>query len=133
MYGDYNPNQRPTRYEEACERGYGGPPPRKRTVYRCGGYGSYDGHCGASDCETCYPGCGDRDEEEGSEQETSKTKVVIARKARNQGHWYGEIRPGDQVSVTSGFTYLSGGGRTGYFRSYTRIKKGPAWAEDGAA
>ena len=25
--------------------------------YRCGGYASYTGHCGATDCETCYPGC----------------------------------------------------------------------------
>jgi hypothetical protein len=23
---------------------------------RCGGYASYSGHCGASDCETCHPG-----------------------------------------------------------------------------
>ena len=26
-------------------------------IYKCGGYASYTGHCGASDCETCYPGC----------------------------------------------------------------------------
>jgi len=25
-------------------------------TYRCGGYSSYDGHCGATDCETCHPG-----------------------------------------------------------------------------
>lgn len=25
-------------------------------TYRCGGYSSYDGHCGALDCETCHPG-----------------------------------------------------------------------------
>ena len=24
--------------------------------YRCGGYNDYRGHCGATDCETCYPG-----------------------------------------------------------------------------
>jgi predicted nucleic acid-binding Zn-ribbon protein len=28
----------------------------KRQTYRCGGYGSYNGHCGALDCETCHPG-----------------------------------------------------------------------------
>lgn len=25
-------------------------------TYRCGGYASYTGHCGALDCETCHPG-----------------------------------------------------------------------------
>lgn len=32
-----------------------------RTVYRCGGYASYSGHCGGTDCETCYPGCSSED------------------------------------------------------------------------
>jgi hypothetical protein len=27
-----------------------------RPTYRCGGYASYTGHCGALDCETCHPG-----------------------------------------------------------------------------
>jgi len=26
-------------------------------MYRCGGYRSPRGHCGADDCEDCYPGC----------------------------------------------------------------------------
>ena len=30
-------------------------------TYKCGGYASYTGHCGASDCETCYPGCSKRE------------------------------------------------------------------------
>ena len=25
--------------------------------YRCGGWSSYYGPCGALDCESCYPGC----------------------------------------------------------------------------
>ena len=25
-------------------------------AYRCGGYSSRSGHCGADDCETCHPG-----------------------------------------------------------------------------
>ena len=25
--------------------------------YRCGGWASFDGPCGATDCEDCYPGC----------------------------------------------------------------------------
>jgi hypothetical protein len=29
---------------------------RSHNTYRCGGYGSYTGHCGAGDCETCHPG-----------------------------------------------------------------------------
>jgi hypothetical protein len=28
----------------------------RHTTYRCGGYSSYTGHCGAGDCETCHPG-----------------------------------------------------------------------------
>jgi len=30
--------------------------PYDRT-YRCGGWGSYHGPCGADDCEDCNPGC----------------------------------------------------------------------------
>lgn len=30
-------------------------------TYKCGGYASYTGHCGASDCETCYPGCSEQE------------------------------------------------------------------------
>ena len=26
-------------------------------AYNCGGYSNYTGHCGATDCEDCYPGC----------------------------------------------------------------------------
>lgn len=29
---------------------------RNFKTYRCGGYSSYSGHCGAGDCETCHPG-----------------------------------------------------------------------------
>jgi len=51
---------------------------------------------------------------------------VIARKGRFEGTRR-EIKPGDKVTVTSGFTYEKGGPRTGYFRHYVRVGKGPAW------
>ena len=44
--------------------------------YRCGGYGSYFGHCGAEDCETCHPG----------------GAASIARDAAND-QWLSEVEP----------------------------------------
>jgi hypothetical protein len=73
-------------------------------------------------CGGCY------EDEHGREEETSSSKVVTARKARFVGKAY-EIRPGDRVKVTSGFRYMVGGPRTGYFRYRTRVTKGPAWTE----
>lgn len=86
-----------------------------RTCDRCGTrYHASEGGC---ECE---------DEEE--EESVFTTKIVTARKARFVGR-PGEIRKGDTVKVTSGFTYKVGGPRTGYFvPSYTRMVKGPAWA-----
>lgn len=54
-------------YHEACDLGYDGPPPRRRR-YSCGGYASATGHCGATDCETCYPHGEDEEEEEESDE-----------------------------------------------------------------
>lgn len=99
--------------------------PRRKT-YRCGGYAAYSGHCGATDCETCYPGCSSYDEDEGEELSVETAKTVTARKGRFVGTT-SEIRPGDRVRVTSGFGYERNGPRTGYFRSYRRVSKGPAW------
>lgn len=101
---------------------------RRRSRYRCGGFASYYGPCGATDCDSCYPGGGYGSDEEPEEQEKVVSKLVIARKARFVG-LPSEIRPGDKVRVTSGFTYTSNGPRTGYFRRYVRVSKGPAWAE----
>lgn len=50
----------------------------------------------------------DYDDEEETEKEVTRTRVVVARKAR------GSIKPGDLVSITDGFTYEPGGKRTGY-------------------
>lgn len=47
MYHDYDYD----RYED-----YDGPRRSTRKVYRCGGWASYDGPCGALDCEDCHPG-----------------------------------------------------------------------------
>jgi hypothetical protein len=118
-------------YEEACDRGYDGPPPgyRNRNRYRCGGYASYDGHCGATDCDTCYPG-GCDEEDEDRVEETTTRKRVIARKARSD-RGGNEIRPGDTVVVFGGFSYIPGGPRVGYLpKTYLRIAKGPAWTEE---
>ena len=124
-------------YEEACDRGYDGPSPAqerrmRRSRYSCGGYASYTGHCGATDCSTCNPGGGD-DEEEQEEQETTTAKVVTARKARYEGT-YREIRPGDRVRVTSGFAYKKDGPRTGYLpKRYHRVACGPNWTDEAKA
>jgi len=120
-------------YEEACDRGYDGPSPaqerRMRSRYSCGGYASYTGHCGAYDCSTCYPG-GGYDEEEPEEQEALTSKTVTARKGRYEGTAR-EIRPGDRVRVTSGFTYVEGGPRTGYLsKGYSRVSCGPNWTDE---
>lgn len=65
------------------------------------------------------------------ERETTTSKTVTARKARNPDSLWNEIRPGDRVTVTSGFTYLPGGPRVSYLgRTYRRLSKGPAWDND---
>lgn len=100
--------------------------PARRNTYRCGGWASYYGPCGATDCESCYPGgCA---EDEDREEEATTSRIVKARKARYVGT-FREIRPGDKVRVTSGFNYQPGGPRTGYLpKDYHRVMKGPAWA-----
>jgi D-serine deaminase-like pyridoxal phosphate-dependent protein len=106
---------------------------RKRR-YRCGGYSSYTGHCGATDCDTCHPGYSD-DEDETDEDElltASSTKVVTARKARLDS-WRLEVRPGDSVRVTTGFTYVRDGERVAYFKSESRVAKGKGWPVEAPA
>lgn len=84
--------------------------------------------CGAYDCERCRPGCNDR-EDEPVEGTVETSKAVTARKARYTGK-AAEIRPGDRVQVTNGFTYEVNGPRTGYYRTYKRVARGPAWNVD---
>jgi hypothetical protein len=81
-----------------------------------------------------YCGCGREhgDPECECEHEATTSKVVTARKARKVGT-SGEVRPGDRVCVTSGFTYRTGGNRerTGYLpRTYKRLSCGPNWTDE---
>jgi len=110
-------------YDEACDLGYDGPDPSRRTrsAYNCGGWANYHGPCGATDCINCYPGgaC----EDEPREYKTSYAKVVTARKRRRDKRGR-QIEVGDTIKVISGFTYEEGGPRTGYFRRYQLLAKG---------
>jgi len=108
------------------------PDPKFKT-YRCGGWASYSGPCGALDCEDCHPG-GARamwEEEQSRTAGVAETiKYVVARKPRFVGTT-SEIRPGDTVQVKTGFTFKPNGPRTGYLpRRYFRHTKGPAWEDD---
>ena len=120
-------------YEDAVDRGYDGPPSGgRRHQGQCGGYASVTGHCGALDCETCYPGHEDSTYEETAIETVRSSKTRTAQKARFQGQ-PNEIRPGDKVSVSTGVRYQRGGARIGFLpRIHTRISKGPAWPEEGS-
>jgi len=102
---------------------------RAHKVYSCS-----DGFCGAYDCVRCRGEaayhCEDDEDDEDREEETSRSRIVTARKARFVGMPKHEIRPGDRVRVTSGFTYKVGGPRLRYFRRRARVAKGPAWTEE---
>lgn len=109
------------RYDDRDEAEYA---PRRRR-YSCGGFASYNGPCGATDCRSCYPDGGQYEAESEAEERTSKVqvKVVTARKARPALG----IKVGDKVRVTSSYTYQVNGPRTGYTHSYVRVAKGPGW------
>jgi hypothetical protein len=95
--------------------------------YNCGGLSNYSGPCGASDCGSCRNGAPpweEEDEEDEEQKNVSSVKLVIARKAR------GSILPGDCVRVTSGFTYIEDGPRTGYYRSEALVGFGPGHIGD---
>lgn len=93
-------------------------------------YACSDGMCGAVDCVTCRgPGAGDPEPQEQVEDYARTERVVTARKARYVGT-PGEIRPGDRMRVVSGYGYIVGGPRTGHYRNYYRLERGPAWDAD---
>lgn len=73
--------------------------------YHCG-----ERTCGASDCGSCRNGTPPWEEEDEEDRTAARSRLVIARKAR------GNILPGDCVRITSGYTYIQNGPRTGYFR-----------------
>lgn len=57
-------------------------------------------------------------------------KIVTARKERNDtvnGQTVPYIRKGDKICVTTYFTYEINGPRLSYYRTYSRVSKGPNW------
>lgn len=66
------------------------------------------------------------DPQEAEERVAERTRLVIARKARIDSAYHrGSILPGDCVRVTTGFTYIPGGPRTGYYRREKLVGYGP--------
>lgn len=101
---------------------------RRTYKYNCGGFASYYGPCGASDCGSCRNGPPPWEEEEEEEEHDVRTvRIVIARAPRSEaGRARREkngIKPGDKIRVVSGFSYVEGGPRTGYYRYETLIEK----------
>lgn len=131
-YGDHGDYDRYPDYD-----GPRGGRNRSGYQYHCGGFASYDGPCGASDCGDCRNGAPPWEEQdEGDEvKTTSVTTYHVATKAR------GFVRVGDMVARTTGFTYEEGGRRTGYAEATERVvARAPgtdghspeAWAKYGA-
>jgi hypothetical protein len=76
----------------------------------CGGFSSYYGPCGATDCSSCHPE-GDGESEKAV---TTETRTYhIARHVHTQ-EFGRNIEPGDLYFRVTGFTYEEGGARTGY-------------------
>jgi hypothetical protein len=78
-----------------------------------------DPECGG--CDSCI-------------ETVATSRVVIARAPRSAAgaarRARSGIRPGDTITVTSGFDYQRGGGRIGYFRSEELSERGPAWSPE---
>lgn len=121
-YEDYEEDNRAEYAQEMYED------KRQTYKYHCGGFSNYSGPCGASDCGSCRNGTPpweeDEGKDEGEKQTTSRSKLVIARKAR------GNILPGDCVRITSGFSYIEDGPRTGYFKWERLVGFGPGHIGD---
>lgn len=80
--------------------------------------------CGFRDyAEDGCPNCS-----ENAEEEAWTVKYKIARKARTSR--FTQIRVGDLIRVTTGFTYKKGGERTGYLSPRVcAVMHGPAWED----
>lgn len=128
---------------------------RRTYKYNCGGFASYHGPCGASDCGSCRNGPPPWEEEDdaepclcgkcnwdGSPWDDARcsdcdtgpltmgrriSKTHTARKSYGSGQY--EIRPGDLYRRTVQFAHWPNGPST-LEVSRTRLEKGPAWAED---
>ncbi len=112
-------------YDEDCRES-------RRPTYRCGGYGSYTGHCGALDCETCYPGnryhdfenlseckCGASDYDDLENPRCRKCNTgpeVISKIKRSihtakRNHKDGRVKIGDRYKVSLTMGYYPNGPR----------------------
>ena len=104
--------------------------------YSCGGFASWHGPCGASDCGSCRNGAPPWEEEEEEEEEVRRTVYRVVRKSRKGpcqvAPPHGRYEPGDLVRVESGFWYTPGGPRLGYFRREVRVGLGPHHDDAGA-
>lgn len=120
---------------------HGGVPAYRRDRYGRPGYfyNCGDRTCGAPDCGSCRNGRAPWDEEcagpedqcDGCEfcsETVQTTKRVIARAPRTEkGRKRRErngIKPGDTITVESGFHYQKNGPRLGYFRRERLVRRG---------
>ena len=96
-----------------CDRRADAESERSRYKYNCGGFASWDGPCGASDCSSCRNHDGGDGDEESTEKEVTNVTFHIARRAF-RATFGATVNPGDLYSRETGFTYEPGGARTGY-------------------
>tara|TARA_R110000824_G_scaffold83616_1_gene209237 strand:- start:428 stop:820 length:393 start_codon:yes stop_codon:yes gene_type:complete len=101
-------------------------------THRCGGYGSYGGHCGGSDCETCHPGCGSAeveavrdlseadyefDPEEGVWEKVVSMNTYVARKI---GAKHG-FKPGTRYRKTTTRVVDDKTGKSRHYHSFRKV------------
>jgi len=101
---------------------------RRRTTYTysCGGFASYHGPCGASDCGSCRNGAPpwemEADEDEDDAEMTSAAAESYRLASRDISH---DIRAGDLYRRLRWFSYNKGGPRTGYAVGHYLVARGP--------
>lgn len=122
-------------YEEAVSRGYGGPPPRRRTRYACS-----DMMCGATDCETCYgSGAGERDYVDADDIERPwlhdsgyeyssldgewEAKISTKRRVARRDHKCGKVKKGDTYLESVWRTICDSTGASRHLRTKSVIKR----------
>ena len=89
--------------------------------YNCGGFASYDGPCGASDCGSCRNGPAPWEEEEEEACESSDYSSYRISSRDRAG-----INAGDLYVRVSGFEFIRGGRRTQYWANNTLVARGPS-------
>lgn len=95
-------------------------------------YDRYDDYDDAPDADACGGSDGGCDGCEHCTEDVRVTRKVIARAPRSdkgrERRARNQIKPGDTITVTTGFEYQTGGGpRMGYFRHERLVEPGPAW------